>query len=179
MLHQCFEGCEFFGVTVRATWRYGTAVCFVHIRRARFRERSDASNLLLRHRAHCDGRRCVKTAQAADATLTLVCKGIETSQWGSGPKSSEKVNIGIIVDLPEKTVTGLEPTSPLTIDDLTETTISFSGMQGSWDNKGPAWNMSGILDRITGSLVASSSRYKDQKNTVSFDLKCKPAQRMF
>src|SRR5262249_5353609 len=119
------------------------------------------------------------TARAADTTLTLACEGTETTQWGSGPKSFEKVNIGIIVDLQKKTVTGLEPTSPLTIDDLTETTISFSGMQGSWDNKGLAWNMSGILDRITGSLVASSSRYEAPKNTLSFDLKCRPAQRMF
>jgi hypothetical protein len=46
----------------------------------------------------------VPTAQAADTTLTLACEGIETSQWGSGPKSSEKVNIGIIVDLQKKTV---------------------------------------------------------------------------
>jgi hypothetical protein len=62
----------------------------------------------------------LQTALSAEptGTLTLACEGTETSQWGSGPKSSEKVNIGIIVDLQKKTVTGLEPTTPLTIDDL-------------------------------------------------------------
>jgi hypothetical protein len=33
------------------------------------------------------------TAQAADTTLTLACKGTETSEWGSARKSSEVVNI--------------------------------------------------------------------------------------
>lgn len=118
------------------------------------------------------------TAQAADTTLTLACQGTETSQWGSGPKSSEKVNIGIIVDLQKKTVTGLSD-NPLTIETVTDTMISFSGQEGSWDKKGLAWNMYGTLDRITGSLGASSSRYEAPKNELSYDLKCKPAQRMF
>ena len=116
------------------------------------------------------------TAQAADTTLTLACKGTETS--GSGArKSSEVINIGIIVDLQKGTVTGLEPTAPLTIDDLTETMISFSG-SSYWDKK-VAWKMSGTLDRITGSLVAVSNRYQDPKNMLSFDLQCRPTQRMF
>jgi hypothetical protein len=60
------------------------------------------------------------TAQAADTTLTLACKGTETLGVGAR-KSSEVVNIGIIVDLQKKTVTGLS-------DDL----LSFHGMRGSW-----------------------------------------------
>src|SRR5262249_14840126 len=106
-------------------------------------------------------------------------QGTETSQWGSRPKSSERVNIGIIVDLQKKTVTGLSHDLPLTIESLTETMISFHGVRGSSDNKGLAWSMYGTLDRITGSLVASSSRYEAPKNELSYDLKCKPAQRMF
>jgi hypothetical protein len=35
------------------------------------------------------------TAQAADETLTLACQGTLISQWGGGPKSSERINIGI------------------------------------------------------------------------------------
>jgi hypothetical protein len=118
-------------------------------------------------------------AQAADTTLTLACQGTETSQWGSGPKSSERVNIGIVVDLQKKTVTGLSDSYPLTIETVTDTMISFSGSEGTWDKKDLAWSMYGTLDRITGSLVASSSRYEAPKNELSYDLKCKPAQRMF
>lgn len=117
-------------------------------------------------------------AQAADTTLA--CQGTLISEWGStgsARKSSEVINIGIIVDLQKGTVTGLEPTAPLTIDDLTETMISFSG-SSYWDKK-VAWKMSGTLDRITGSLVAVSNRYQDPKNMLSFDLQCRPTQRMF
>ena len=111
------------------------------------------------------------TAQAADTMLTLACEGIETSQWGSGPKSSEKVNIGIIVDFQKKTVVGLEPTVPLTIDGLTETEVSFHGSETDWQ-------MSGTLDRVTGSLVATSVR-SNPNVKLSFDLQCRPTQRMF
>ena len=52
-------------------------------------------------------------APATNTTLTLACEGTESSQWGSGPKSSEKINIGIIVDLQTKTVTGSNVTRGL------------------------------------------------------------------
>jgi hypothetical protein len=73
------------------------------------------------------------TAQAADTTLMLACKGTETSGVGAR-KSSEVVNIGIIVDLQKKTVTG-----------LSDDPLSFHGMRGSWDNKRIVWSMSGTL----------------------------------
>jgi hypothetical protein len=112
----------------------------------------------------------VSTAHAADTTLTLACKGKETSGVGAR-KSSEVINIGIVVDLQKKTVVGLEPTTPLTIDGLTETTISFVGAATDW-------HMSGTLDRVTGSLIAISIR-RNPDFTVSHDLQCKPTQRMF
>ena len=109
-------------------------------------------------------------AQAADTTLTLACKGTETSKGGART-SSEVINIGIVVDFQKKTVVGLEPTTPLTIDGLTETTISFVGAEADW-------NMNGTLDRVTGSLVATSIR-RNPDFMVSLDLQCKPTQRMF
>jgi hypothetical protein len=90
------------------------------------------------------------TAQAADTTVTLACKGTQTS-GGGARTSSEVINIGIIVDFQKKTVVGLEPTVPLTIVGLTETEISFHGSETDWQ-------MSGTLDRVTGSLVATSVR---------------------
>jgi hypothetical protein len=116
------------------------------------------------------------TVQAADTPLTLACKGTETSKWGSAPKSSEVVNIGIIVDLQKKTVTGLSDIH-LTIDDLTETRISFGGML--YSDRKLVVSVRGDLDRVTGSLVAVSNRYEDPKVMLSYDLKCKPTQRMF
>jgi hypothetical protein len=113
------------------------------------------------------------TAHAADTMLTLACKGTETFRvWRDASSTSSEVNIGIIVDLQKKTLVGLELTTPLTIDDdLTETKIPFSGA-------GPEWIMEGVLDRMTGSLVASSIR-SDRKMTLSWNLKCRPTQRMF
>ena len=110
------------------------------------------------------------TAQAADTTLTLACKGTETSRGGARTVS-EVINIGIIVDFQKKTVIGLEPTVPLTIDGLTETIISFSRAEAEW-------HMSGTLDRVTGSLVAVSIRSNPNSN-LSYELQCRPTQRMF
>jgi hypothetical protein len=110
------------------------------------------------------------TAQAADTTLTLACQGKETSGVGAR-KSSEVINIGIIVDFQKKAVVGLEPTVPLTIDDITETTISFV-------EAGRDWGRSGTLDRVTGALVAASVR-SNPNVSFSLDLQCRPTQRMF
>ena len=112
----------------------------------------------------------LSAAQAADTTLTLACQGTQTSGEGAR-KSSEVINIGIVVDFQKKTVVGLEPAVPLTIDGLTETTISFVGQEADW-------HMSGTLDRVTGSLVATSIR-RNPDFMVSLDLQCKPTQRMF
>lgn len=110
------------------------------------------------------------TAQAADTTVTLACKGKQSS--GDGARmSSEVINIGIIVDLQNKTIVGLEPTVPLTIVGFTETEISFHGSETNWQ-------MSGTLDRVTGSLVATSVR-SNPNVKLSFDLQCRPTQRMF
>ena len=129
-----------------------------------------APNVLAGHRPHCDGHLWIaESAGGRHDTDALACKGTETSKGGART-SSEVINIGIIVDLQKKTVVGLEPTVTLTIDSLTETTISFSGAEGSW-------YVSGILDRVTGSLVASSGRSNGP--TTSHDLQCRPEQRMF
>jgi hypothetical protein len=75
------------------------------------------------------------TAQTADTTLTLACKGTQTSGEGARARP-EPVNMGIIVDLQKKTVVGLEPTTPLTIDDVTETIVSFVGQEELSPNLG-------------------------------------------
>jgi hypothetical protein len=113
----------------------------------------------------------LSTAQAAEptGTLTLACKGTETHK-GSAGISSDQINIGVMVDFQKKIVTGLSD-SVLTIDGLTETTISFSGGEANW-------NMSGTLDRVTGSLLAASTR-SNPRLTLTYDLQCRSTQRMF
>jgi hypothetical protein len=107
------------------------------------------------------------TAQAADTTLTLACKGTESSD---ASKRSEVLNVGVIIDLEKKTVVGLSD-SPLIIDTVTETAITFGRHEGTW-------YMDGSLDRVTGQLFALLTRVIT-KVTLTYDLKCKAAQRMY
>jgi len=86
----------------------------------------------------------------------------EDSRVGAAT-SSEVINIGIIVDFQKKTVVGLSDNA-LTIVGSTETTISFVG-----------GTMKGTLDRVTGTLDATLIR----SDLRSWNLKCRPAQRMF
>jgi hypothetical protein len=84
------------------------------------------------------------TAQAADTTATLACKGTETWKTGDVRTSSTEINAGITVNFQKRTITGLNPSVPFHIDDgPTETIISFAGVSadGSWG---------GVLDRVTG-----------------------------
>jgi hypothetical protein len=116
------------------------------------------------------------TAQAADTTLTLACKGTETDKGGAG-SSSEQISMGIIVDFQKKVVLGLSGDSvPVPITSISETTISFAAQE-------TGWVMNGTLDRVTGALVASSIKFEPSTRktmlSVSLDLQCRPAQRMF
>ena len=117
----------------------------------------------------------VTTAQAAEpATLTLACKGTETSSGGKG-SVSEQIEIGIIVDFQKRMVLGLTD-SPLTIISVDETRVSF-------DATLPGWVMNGSIDRVTGMLVAASSKSNPVTGkeilSLSYDLRCRQTQRMF
>jgi hypothetical protein len=114
------------------------------------------------------------SAQAADTTLMLACGG----RWvieSRGVTSETIVNVGVIVDLDKKTVTGLAD-SLFRITNITETTITFLVVE-------EYWSMSGALDRLTGSLVAKGGRYTSKSQIAewmhSYDLQCRPTQRMF
>jgi hypothetical protein len=111
---------------------------------------------------------------AEPAQLTLGCQGTETSKGGAGTAVNQ-INIGIIVDFQKQTVVGLSD-SRLTITGVDETTISFSGVDRGW-------TMNGTIDRVTGALVAFSSKFDPgtgkQWLSFSHDLLCRPAQRMF
>jgi hypothetical protein len=122
---------------------------------------------------------------AEPATLTLACKGTETDRVGAGT-SSDEISIGVIVDFQKKAVLGLSgnflglsgESESVPITSISETTISFAV-----EEIGVGWVMNGTLDRVTGALVATSIRSNPSTGktmlSVSFDLQCRPTQRMF
>jgi hypothetical protein len=70
------------------------------------------------------------TAQAADTTLMLACQGTKTNtlfETGAPIRKGQPnpISMGIIVNLTDRTVTGLEDHPPLTIRSVNETTIAF------------------------------------------------------
>jgi archaellum component FlaG (FlaF/FlaG flagellin family) len=117
----------------------------------------------------------LSTAHAAESTgtLTLACKGTNIVEYeATHKKVSSQVTMGIIVDFQKKTVVGFTPGSdiPVMIKDVDETSISFEGH---------ALNViiSGTIDRVTGTVVASI--INGETSTDSLELQCKPTQRMF
>ena len=106
-------------------------------------------------------------------TLTLACKGTNIVEYvATHSKVSSQVTIGIVVDFQKKTVVGFTPGDdiPVMIKDVDETAISFEGQ---------ALNVtiSGTIDRVTGTVVASI--INGETTTDSLELQCKPTQRMF
>ena len=116
-----------------------------------------------------------------DAIVGYNLKGtITTWNVDDHSKSSDQVTMGIIINFQEGTVAGLTPgvNVPVTIDAIDEMTISFRG-------SGFAKLIDGTIDRVTGALNALEHQY-DTKTQVlkivsnsSYELQCKPTQRMF
>ena len=111
------------------------------------------------------------TAHPADARLTLACKGMET-RTGFAGTGSEQIDIEIIVDFEKKKVIGLSD-SPDDIDGFDEMRIFFG-------SDPPDWIMNGTIDRVTGALVAASSKRDlgtgEEIRSFSYDLKCRPTE---
>jgi hypothetical protein len=90
------------------------------------------------------------TAQAADTTLTLACEGTktETSRYGGYSERRKAVSLSITVNFAARTVTGFreeERLVELTIDDISETTISFAG---STSTAMLSYNMNGTIGAL-------------------------------
>jgi hypothetical protein len=125
----------------------------------------------------------VSTAQAADTTLTLACEGTKTETF-YGRSERRNVSLSIIINFAARTVTGFreeERLVELTIDDISETTISFAGSNSA---AMVSYNMNGTIDRVTGTVEAGLTSFPEEGHglktwTTSYALKCKPAQRMF
>jgi len=96
------------------------------------------------------------TAQAADTRLMLVCQGTRTYKTYQPDQKGEPnpISIGVIVNLTEGTVTGLDDEPPLKIQNVTGTAITF-GMNWSSNDGQTVKGTLGKLDRLTGDMSTS------------------------
>src|SRR5262245_10367211 len=123
------------------------------------------------------------TAQAADTTLTLACKGTTTS--GLEDAKPEPISMGIIVNFTNRTVQGFGIPGfmdyPVKITAWNDVTVVFSGSSDVL--KVSTSSITGSIDRVTGDVEATSmvTDTKTHKIVTStgYALKCRPAQRMF
>jgi hypothetical protein len=111
------------------------------------------------------------TAQAADETLTLTCKGTATIRADSPlAYKPHPLSMGLIVNFTTRTVDGTARQRPYLFDDQlqiaewNEVTVIFQGF-----SKFLGKNVSGSMDRMTGDvgMVATSTT-----QTIDYSLKC-------
>ena len=126
---------------------------------------------------------CVSArAQAADTTLTLACQGTTTS--GLEDAKPQPISMGIIVNFTNRTVHGFGypglSDTPVKITAFNEVLVTFNGSEASFGSKG---SISGSIDRVTGDVEATwmltDAKTGKTVASMSYALKCRPAQRMF
>ena len=138
----------------------------------------------------------ISTAQSAEptGTLTLGCNGTMTN-WGMTdlekdivpqkpkPEQSRQVSPGIVVDFAAGKVVFADEDYPAQIKQITETTISFSGEK---EANHILENIDGSIDRVTGSVsttiiwqIKDKDGYWTNEVRWTYELQCKPMQRMF
>jgi len=117
----------------------------------------------------------VSTAHAADTTLTLACKGTSTFKV-KGTTKTEPLQIGIVVDLANRTIRGLllDTSETVPINDFTDLSIEFGV---AFPSGSLSASMYGSLDRVTGDY--SATEFYRNGASVEYSMKCRPAQRMF
>jgi hypothetical protein len=115
------------------------------------------------------------TAQAADTTLMLACKGTSTFKV-KGTAKTEPLQIGIVIDLAKRTIRGLllDTSETVPINDFTDLSIEFGG---AFPSGSLSASMYGSLDRVTGDYLATE--FYRNGASVEYSMKCRPAQRMF
>jgi hypothetical protein len=120
-------------------------------------------------------------AQAAEPTLTLACQGT-TTRLMVDPIKPEPVSMGLIVNFTDRTVQGFGLPGVMDysvkITAWNEVTVSFLGSENKYRS-----TIRGSMDRVTGDVEATSmvtdAKTGDIVISISYALKCRPAQRMF
>jgi hypothetical protein len=114
------------------------------------------------------------TAHAADTMLTLACKGTAAH----GNNNEQLVSLGVIINFTKGTIDGIGA-FPIKIIRTDETTVMFREATDRGWGKSVVY---GSIDRVTGDLQASEDIVTEKggrEEVSSYELKCKPAQRMF
>jgi hypothetical protein len=115
-------------------------------------------------------------AQQQGSTITLSCDGISKLIAGSD-QDHPITNLGIIVDGADRTVTFTDHVTPIT--GLTATQVTFKGSQSSapYGVKIDE-TIDGQIDRVTG-YANINFFYGNGMGSTSWELKCRPATRLF
>jgi hypothetical protein len=110
------------------------------------------------------------------STITLSCNGTDklTATAAADLKPDPITNLGIIVNLANRTVTLNQYVIPIT--NVTDTLIQFDG-QENW-GWGVVVQLSGGIDRVTGGADVGWY-FPNVGNNHRWELTCLPATRMF
>jgi hypothetical protein len=111
------------------------------------------------------------------STITLSCNGTGklTATAAEDSEPDPITNLGIIVNLANRTVTLHQYVLPITI--VNATLVAFDGQQNQ-GVKGASFDLSGAIDRVTGQTEVDWM-YENVGNNEHWELTCRPANRMF
>src|SRR5262245_37618676 len=127
------------------------------------------------------------TAQAEQGTLTLTCTGtaaqVDLQQLEAGPHNWKPITkpepvsggLGVNFTTGEVVFAGL---APLRVTRVNDAVIEFGGQK----RQGVGWFLTGTIDRVTGDVTVLLTKLIEgvpQRETRSYELNCKPAQRKF
>jgi hypothetical protein len=120
-------------------------------------------------------------AQQSGSTITLSCNGTSklTATAAADLKPDPITNLGIIVNVADRTVTFMDYVTPVTR--ISATLVSFSGRQtppAAFGLKGKPFTIDGSIDRVTGHAEIGWW-HEDAGNNSSWELSCRPATRLF
>jgi hypothetical protein len=113
-------------------------------------------------------------------SITLSCNGTSklTATAAADLKPDPITNMGIIVNLADRTVTFTDYVTPVT--GITATLVSFSGRQTpvALGVKGKPFTIDGSIDRVTGHAEIGWW-YENVGNNAFWELTCRSATRLF
>ena len=115
-------------------------------------------------------------AQQQQSSIILSCNGTNklTASAAAGVKPDSITNLGIFVNLADRTVTFMDYVTPVTL--ISATLVSFSGRQTPvvFGVKKP-FIIDGSIDPVTGH-ISIDWLYEDIGNNTSWELTCGPAK---
>jgi len=122
-------------------------------------------------------------AAAEPERLTLACNGTMANPTTPDDKPVA-VSMGIVVNLATRSVHGFNVTGladfPVKIVAMNDATITFFGSDPNPPPPIIKWTISGSIDRVTGDVGAVSAGNTDKIATsTTYELKCRPAERIF